>query len=47
MSWINLGEVPYVLQRSHGEAAALAIAERADLWTDDPELLVVGSTWRW
>lgn len=27
--------------------AALAIVERAELWTGDPELLVDGSPWRW
>jgi ribonuclease VapC len=89
MSWINLGEVHYVVRRAHGEdaaietvrdlrdvldvrlpderavldaarikadhplafadafGAALAIAERATLWTGDPELLVAGSPWRW
>ena len=89
MSWINLGEVHYVLRRAHGEdaametvrdlrdhidarlpderlvfdaarikadhrmayadafGAALAVAERADLWTGDPELLIDGAAWRW
>ncbi|MEO1062781.1 MAG: PIN domain-containing protein [Actinomycetota bacterium] len=89
MSWINLGEVRYVVQRAHGEdaaaetvrdlrrvvdprlpteslvqdaaritadhtmafadafAAALAVAEGAELWTGDPELLLDGSPWRW
>lgn len=89
MSWINLGEVYYVLRRSVGEdagaetvrdlrdvvearlpdeqlvldaarikadqpmayadafGAALAVAEQAELWTGDPELLVDGATWRW
>jgi ribonuclease VapC len=89
MSWINLGEVHYVLRRAHGEAsavetvrdlravldvrlpdertildaarlkadhpiayadafgAALAIAEDAQLWTGDPELLVEDAPWRW
>ncbi len=89
MSWINLGEVHYVVRRSHGEdsaietvrdlrdvidvrlpderlvldaarikadhrmayadalGAALAMAERATLWTGDPELLVEGSPWVW
>lgn len=89
MSWINLGEVHYVLRRSHGEAAAietvrdlrdvvdpqlpdaplvlraarikadhpmafadafgaaLAVAEDADLWTGDPELLIDDVQWRW
>jgi len=89
MSWINLGEVHYVLRRAHGEddasaavrdlrrvvearlpderlvldaarikadvplsyadafAAALAVAQDAELWTGDPELLVGGSAWRW
>ncbi len=89
MSWINLGEVHYVLRRVHGEdgaietirdlrdvveprlpteavvleaarikadhtmafadafGAALAVAEQAELWTGDPELLVDGSPWRW
>ena len=89
MSWINLGEVYYVLRRSVGEdagaetvrdlrdvvevrlpdeqlvldaarikadqpmayadafGAALAVAERAELWTGDPELLIDGATWRW
>jgi ribonuclease VapC len=89
MSWINLGEVHYVVRRAHGEdaaietvrdlrdvldvrlpderavldaarikadhplafadafGAALAIAERATLWTGDPELLVAGSPWHW
>jgi predicted nucleic acid-binding protein len=89
MSWINLGEVHYVLRRAHGEGAAteairdlrdvldprppdvkivlaaarikadhpmafadafgaaLAIAERAELWTGDPELLIDEATWRW
>ncbi len=89
MSWINLGEVYYILRRSVGEeaaaetvrdvrdvvevrlpdeqlvldaarikadqpmayadafGAALAMAERAELWTGDPELLIDGATWRW
>lgn len=89
MSWINLGEVHYIVRRSHGEAAAietvrdlrdivdvrlpderlvlgaarikadhpmayadafgaaLAMTERATLWTGDPELLVEGSPWTW
>lgn len=89
MSWINLGEVHYVLHRLHGEddaaetvrdlrevvdarlpderlvldaarikaersmayadafTAALAIAQDAELWTGDPELLVDGAPWRW
>jgi predicted nucleic acid-binding protein len=89
MSWINLGEVHYVLRRLHGEdaametsrdlrdviearlpdegivlqaarikadkpmsfadafGAALAVAEDADLWTGDPELLRGDATWRW
>ncbi len=89
MSWINLGEVYYVLRRSVGEelaaeavrdvrdvvevrlpdeqlvldaarikadqrmafadafGAALAVAERAELWTGVPELLIEGATWRW
>lgn len=89
MSWINLGEVYYILRRSVGEdaaaetvrdvrdvvevrlpdeqlvldaarikadqpmayadafGAALAVAERAELWTGDPELLIDGATWRW
>jgi len=89
MSWINLGEVHYVLRRAHGEGAAvetirdlrdvvdaqlpdaqlvlaaarikadhpmafanafgaaLAVAEDAELWTGDPELLIDGSAWRW
>ena len=89
MSWINLGEVHYVVRRAHGEGAAmetvrdlrdvldvrlpdertvldaarikadhpmafadafgaaLAIAERATLWTGDPELLVGGAPWQW
>ncbi len=89
MSWINLGEVYYVLRRAHGEGpanetirdlrdvvdtqlpdaplvldaarvkadhpmayadafgAALAVAEGAELWTGDPELLVDGAMWRW
>jgi predicted nucleic acid-binding protein len=89
MSWINLGEVYYVVRRAHGEGAAdetirdlrgvvdtqlpdvslvldaarikadhpmayadafgaaLAVAERAELWTGDPELLVDGAMWRW
>lgn len=89
MSWINLGEVHYVLRRLTGEAraadavrdlravldvrlpdetlvlhaarikadhlmayadafaAALAEAQRATLWTGDPELLVSGAPWRW
>jgi predicted nucleic acid-binding protein len=89
MSWINLGEVYYILRRSVGEepaaetvrdirdvvevrlpdealvldaarikadqpmayadafGAALALAERAELWTGDPELLIDGATWRW
>ena len=89
MSWINLGEVHYVVRRAHGEnaafetvrdlrdvldvrlpdertvldaarikadhpmafadafGAALAIAERATLWTGDPELLVPGAPWQW
>jgi predicted nucleic acid-binding protein len=89
MSWINLGEVHYVVRRAHGEGAAtetvrdlrdvldvrlpdertvldatriksdhpmafadafgaaLAITERATLWTGDPELLVADSPWQW
>lgn len=89
MSWINLGEVHYVLRRAHGESAAietvrdlrdvvdarlpdsklvlaaarikadhpmayadafgaaLAVAEDAELWTGDPELLVDEAVWRW
>jgi predicted nucleic acid-binding protein len=89
MSWINLGEVHYVLRRTHGEddateavrdlrdviearlpderlvldaarlkadhsmayadafGAALAIAEKATLWTGDPELVVDGAPWQW
>lgn len=89
MSWINLGEVHYVVRRSHGEdaamdtvrdlrdvidvrlpneravldaaritadhpmafadafGAALAVAERATLWTGDPELLVADAAWQW
>ena len=89
MSWINLGEVHYVVRRAHGEdaametvrdlrdvldvrlpderivldaarikadhpmafadafGAALAIAERATLWTGDPELLVADTPWQW
>lgn len=89
MSWINLGEVHYVLRCLTGEAraadavrdlravldvrlpdetlvlhaarikadhpmayadafaAALAEAQRATLWTGDPELLVSGAPWRW
>lgn len=89
MSWINLGEVHYVLRRAHGEGAAietirdlrdvldprlpdvklvleaarikadhpmafadafgaaLAIAEGAELWTGDPELLIDEARWRW
>lgn len=86
MSWVNLGEVHYVLRRAHGEeaavettrdlrdvldtrlpdeqlvldaarikadphpglrVAALAVAERADLWTGDPQLLVDGARWSW
>ena len=89
MSWINLGEVYYVLRRSVGEeaatetvrdlrdvidvrlpdeqlvldaarikadqpmayadafGAALAAAERAELWTGDPELLIDDATWSW
>ena len=89
MSWINLGEVHYVVRRAHGEdaaketvrdlrdvldvrlpderivldaarikadhpmafadafAAALAIAERATLWTGDPGLLVADAPWQW
>jgi predicted nucleic acid-binding protein len=27
--------------------AALAVAERAELWTGDPELLIDEATWRW
>jgi predicted nucleic acid-binding protein len=27
--------------------AALAVAERATLWTGDPELLVAGAAWQW
>ncbi len=88
MSWINLGEVHYVLRRAHGEqaatetvrdlrdviearlpderlvidaarikadhamafadtfGAALAVAEAAELWTGDPELLIDGAAWR-
>ena len=89
MSWINLGEIHYVLRRAHGEGAAnetirdlrdvvdarlpdvslvldaarikadhpmayadafgaaLALAEGAELWTGDPELLVNNARWRW
>jgi predicted nucleic acid-binding protein len=89
MSWINLGEVHYVLRRLHGEddavqtvrdlrdvvdarlpdervvldasrikadqpmsyadafAAALAVAQGAELWTGDPELLIDGAAWWW
>lgn len=89
MSWINLGEVHYVLRRAVGEdegietvrdlrevievrlpderhvldaarikadhpmsfadafGASLAVAEGADLWTGDPELLIDGSAWGW
>jgi predicted nucleic acid-binding protein len=89
MSWIDLGEVHYIVRRSHGEeaamevvrylrdvidvrlpdertvldaarikadhpmafadvfGAALAVAERATLWTGDPELLVAGAAWQW
>jgi predicted nucleic acid-binding protein len=89
LSWINLGEVHYVLRRAEGEdaaanavrdlrrvtdarlpderlvldaarikadvamsyadafAAALAVAQDAELWTGDPELLLPGSAWRW
>lgn len=89
MSWINLGEIHYVLRRLHGEedaaqtvrdlrdvidarlpderlvleaarikadqpmsyadafAAALAVAQGAELWTGDRELLIDGAAWRW
>lgn len=89
ISWVNLGEVHYILRRAHGEdaaaettrdlrdvldarlpdeqlvldaarikadhplayadafGAALAVAEQADLWTGDPELLVAGARWSW
>jgi predicted nucleic acid-binding protein len=89
MSWINLGEIHYVLRRLHGEedaaqtvrdlrdvidarlpderlvleaarikadqpmsyadafTAALAVAQVAELWTGDPELLIDGAAWRW
>jgi predicted nucleic acid-binding protein len=89
MSWINLGEVYYVLRRSEGDVAAtttvrdlrdvvdvrlpderavldaarikadhpmayadafgaaLAVTERATLWTGDPELLVGDAAWQW
>ena len=89
MSWINLGEVHYVLRRVHGEeeaieairdlrgrvdarlpderlvldaarikadvamsyadafAAALAVADDAELWTGDAELLIDDAAWRW
>jgi predicted nucleic acid-binding protein len=89
MSWINLGEVYYVLRRSEGDVAAtttvrdlrdvvdvrlpderavldaarikadhpmayadafgaaLAVTERAVLWTGDPELLVGDASWQW
>ncbi len=89
ISWINLGEVHYVLRRLKGEddaietvrdlrdvidarlpderiildaarikadhpmayadafAAALTVAQDAELWTGDPELLLDGSAWRW
>ena len=89
VSWINLGEVFYVLCRRVGEdaasdvlrdlrrrltaevpgvervlraarikaaypmpyadafAAATAAANRATLWTGDPELLVDGAPWTW
>ncbi len=89
VSWLNLGEVFYVLRRATGEessastirdlrdvvdaqlpdadrvleagriksdyplayadafAAATAVAHDAELWTGDPELLIVGTPWRW
>jgi predicted nucleic acid-binding protein len=89
VSWINLGEVFYVVRRAAGErpatdtvrdlrdltspelpderrileaerlksehpmayadafAAATALAHDAELWTGDPELLVMGAPWRW
>ena len=28
-------------------AAALAVAQGAELWTGDPELLIDGAAWRW
>jgi predicted nucleic acid-binding protein len=89
VSWLNLGEVFYVLRRAAGEdaaastirdlrdvlnaelpdgdrvldagrikadyplayadafAAATAVAHDGELWTGDPELLIVGAPWRW
>jgi predicted nucleic acid-binding protein len=89
MSWINLGEVYYIIRRDQGEndaldvvrdlrlrldldlpsedrvlnaaaikadhpmayadafAAATAAAHDATLLTGDPELLLIGATWRW
>lgn len=43
MSWVNLGEVFYVIRREHGEDEATD----ADLWTADPELLIENPPWRW
>lgn len=89
MSWINLGEVHYVLRRASGEdaaietvrdlraridvrlpdesqilmaaqikadnpmsyadafAVALALDSDAEVWTGDPEILIVNAPWRW
>ena len=89
MSWINLGEVHYVLRRAAGEdaaietvrdlraridvrlpdesqiltaaqikadnpmsyadafAVALALDSDAEVWTGDPEMLIVDALWRW
>jgi predicted nucleic acid-binding protein len=54
ISWINVGEVFYVLRRLEGEDAARttlrdlrpAIAHGALLLTGDPELLMEGAPWR-
>lgn len=89
MSWINLGEVHYVLRRASGEDAAIetvrdlraridvrlpdesqilmaaqikadnpmsyadafavatALDSDAEVWTGDPEILIVNAPWRW
>lgn len=45
MSWINLGEVFYIVRRREGETRAMTVIR--DLWTGDPELMLAGAEWRW